>query len=358
MYIKTDKRDPLFDVHDDDITNIHIIEKQSAEFEFDENNQAKYVDCFSASFTGTEFVTLNNTFGSSNQYTTSGLAYMIQSMFFPNDSIQGNNYITHPWNQQQLKTVHCVSLNHNLFKDKLLGFNYDFIISIAGNVFGSIYLGEAAYDDPNFIYTANAKAGDTLDFSQFFISTETNASIQTLEDLGFDYSIVNAGIYGSGVSYMITGVLFRDYGLIVFFDNKDNWSGWNNARFVNHSDLPSTSGSVQNPTFLFNFVGNTISYKNEQHSMEKNVNVKCDWLNCNYTSNETIYNNDSGEYKFNVVETMEELITLDIHKQPRTYVSKIKLFDDQFNLVAEAVLSKPIKKDFMTNINFNIKVRL
>jgi len=96
MYIKTDKRDPLFDVHDDDITNIHIIEKQSAEFEFDENNQAKYVDCFSASFTGTEFVTLNNTFGSSNQYTTSGLAYMIQSMFFPNDSIQGNNYITHP----------------------------------------------------------------------------------------------------------------------------------------------------------------------------------------------------------------------------------------------------------------------
>jgi len=81
-------------------------------------------------------------------------------------------------------------------------------------------------------------------------------------------------------------------------------------------------------------------------------------LNCNYTSNETIYNNDSGEYKFNVVETMEELITLDIHKQPRTYVSKIKLFDDQFNLVAEAVLSKPIKKDFMTNINFNIKVRL
>jgi len=83
-------------------------------------------------------------------------------------------------------------------------------------------LGEAAYDDPNFIYTANAKAGDTLDFSQFFISTETNASIQTLEDLGFDYSIVNAGIYGSGVSYMITGVLFRDYGLIVFFDNKDN----------------------------------------------------------------------------------------------------------------------------------------
>lgn len=359
MYIKTDKKDPLFDVPKNDIIDNYIIEKQSTEFEFDDNNQAKYVDCFSASFTGNDFVTLYNTFGSSNDYVTSGLAYMIQSMFFPNDSMQGNNYITHPWNKSQITTVHCISLNHNLFKDKLLGFNCDILMSMTGNVFNDSFLGGASYDSSTFLYTSNTI--QTINVSQFFKNTESTGTIEALDELKINYSLITGKFYYQLIPlsyYLTTGILFNDYGLILFFDNTNNWSGWNDARLINTSTDPAASGSVLNPALYLNFNNDNVSYQYEHHIMEKIINIKCDWLNCNYTSNPTIYNDDTGEYKFNVVETMEKLVTLNVHKQPRTYLSKIKLFDDNFNVVANAVISHPIKKDFLTNLNFNLKVRI
>lgn len=358
MYIKIDKRDPLFDVRANDITDTYLIENQSAQFEFDENNQAKYVDCFSASFTGTEFVTLNNTFGSSNEYTTSGLAYMLQSMFFPDDSIQGHNYITHPWNGESITTLHCISLNHNLFKDKLLGFNYDVIITIDGNTFGASYFGKGTYDSPDFVYTETTEKPGGIEYSDIFTSTITNNVIEKLSELGYNYSFVTGIIYNQVTSYRITGILFNDYGLIVFFNNDNNWSGWNDARFICGSNLGSASGSIQNPAVFWKFQDQINFFKYEQTILQKNINIKCDWLNCNYSSNETIYNALNGEYKFKQVETMEDLIQLSENQRPRTYLSKIKLFDDQFNVVAEASLSKPIKKDFLTNLNFNVKVKL
>ena len=58
------------------------------------------IDAFTASFTGSDSIPLYNAMDNSNtgsrSFTTSALAYALQSTFFKDDAMSGHDYITHP----------------------------------------------------------------------------------------------------------------------------------------------------------------------------------------------------------------------------------------------------------------------
>jgi len=362
--VKSKKKDPLLDVRSEDLSDVILTEKQSTNFEFDNDNQVKFVDCFSASFNSSESVNLRNTFNTSRSYACSSLAYMIQSKFFSWDAQSNNSYFTHPWTNEPITAVHCISFNHNLFKDKLLGFDNDILVSITGNVFnGGNFLGYASYDSLTLLYTLGTFS--LIESNQFVgLNTNSYRIIPQFDELDLDYTIVSVRIYYQTnpeiLYYRARGVLMKDYGIVIIFDNQDNWSGWNDANFINASDIASSSGSTTYPAVYWRSPGSNlnISYQYSEEFIEKRVDVYANWDEANYTSNPTARDIYTDQYKFIEIDTLDQLSKLEKAKQPKTYVSHVYLFDDKLNLVGKASLSSPVKKDFLTNLDMKIRIRI
>ncbi len=329
------------------------------------SGRSKGVNIFTASFTAADNVDLYTTLypnsDETRSWSKSAMAYMLQTWLFPNDALSGNNWITNPFTGTSVSALHCISFSNHLYKDKLLGFNSDLIFSITGNISTGNFFGYGSYGTEDFIFTETTQeALESNDFSG--LNTDNQGLIPHLDELEIDYSIIAARFYykitPNPQYYKIRGILLKDYGLVVLFDNRDNWVNWDNIENIHHFEETSFTGSETDPAIYFEVNGTTIDYKYQEQRAEKRINVQLPWDKANYSANKTARDEDTGEYKFTEIENINELISLDKEKRPRTYITRIYLLDDQLDIVAIAKPNSPIKKDFLTNINFKIKVQV
>jgi len=362
---KSTKKDALLSLDNSIVRDVIVTVQETANLEQDDNGKSKGVNVFSVGFSSTGDINLYTSYLKENSetvfYSKSAFAYSIQSLFFPNDAISGNNYITNPFTNTSVTAIHCLSFNNHLYKDKLLGFDSDLIFSITGNLSDGNLIGYANYNSANFKYTSVTQ--QPFQLNNFYgLDIDSSGIIPHLDELEIDYSIITARFYYSITPtfeyHKARGILLKDFGLILLFDNFSDWSGWDNIDNIYHYEQGVFEGSASAPAVYFSVNNTKISYKREQQKIQKRVDFTLPWDKANYTSNLTARNQDTAEYKFTEISFLDELTTIPKHQRPKTYISKIYLFDDELNLVAIANANKPIKKDFLTELDFKIRIEI
>ena len=86
-------------------------------------------------------------------------------------------------------------------------------------------------------------------------------------------------------------------------------------------------------------------FRNEEKSFEDNIFLKINWDEFNYSNNNTYVKDKDGNFYH-----------LDFIREPKSYITTIGLYDDEYNLLAVAKLPNPIPKDFSKE--YFVKVRL
>jgi hypothetical protein len=134
------------------------------------------------------------------------------------------------------------------------------------------------------------------------------------------------GVYSGSLTATLVGNIFYDEGIVTL--TKPDLIDFANV-------------STENLKWRVNFKGiNNIPIKI--------FNCRCPAGDCNASTNPTFYQQpDTGDYK-----NQKEIIM----DKKDTYITTIGLYNDQFELVAMAKLSMPIKKELATNINFRLKI--
>jgi len=211
-----------------DSLTVPINEQKVGTVHYTAAGNPKFINAFSISAGDTDNITIYNTTNRDNTESRtypSGLLFsQILSTFFQDDATANNDYVTHPWTGAEVRRLHCISFNQHLYKDKLIGFNTDLLISITGDIANSEnQLGTGSYDSAELLYTLGNQSLITNE-TYFGLSNNSQPTFPQLDKYGFDYSIVAGRVIQNVLAdpfvyYVIRGVLLKDYGLIVFFDN-------------------------------------------------------------------------------------------------------------------------------------------
>ena len=333
------------------------------EIEFDSNNSniPFYINSFTArtlsARTNADKVFFrgmdeNNTL-SGSWFWSDNIFYQLQSQFFPINAYNKNNYITNPWTGASVSSLHCIAFSNHLFKDKLEDVNSDIIISITGDLEGSSFIGYGYYDTSIFLYTDSLF---TISNNYQFTKTKDSLKIQEWDDLGLNYVFIQAKVYYDANSYYkISGGLLKDYGLIILFNNENNWSNFETARINNKSS--TLFGSIAYPAVWWKILEQTVNYSYIQCYHDYKINLNLSWDKANYTSNITA-KNSFGEYKFNTINDLDQLSQINKNLHPRSYITTVFLMNDYNDVMAIGKFPKPIKKDFLNEYNFNIRIRV
>jgi hypothetical protein len=335
-----------------------IFEETSQEVSFinnDADNGPKFIDAFTLKSDADWSVTSHNLLTEDaetfSEFSSSSLWFAFHSMFFSDRDPSLSGTIKHPWKTSTVSTIHCVHLSNELFKDYLIGFENELIFSLTGELSDETFgiLGFSPYEYEELVFT------DEL--TQAIFPThfgENQIAIEKYEKLSISYSIVSARFYyGTGLEdYEIArGILFNDYGFLAFFDLETSVhiTNWDDMRVGAANS--SVTGSENIPALYLN--NNSILYK--KYYYDNKFDITCPWYDCNYTSNSTAISGES--YMFSTIDKINDLALLDETSRPRTYINNILLFDDYNNLLAKCSLPVPIKKDYLNEYKFKLKVR-
>jgi len=339
----------------------YLYENNDIKFDSNNNNVPLYIEAFTARTLSSRTDPDDKVFfrGFDNGHSLSGswfwadnIFYQLQSQFFKTDAYNNRSYITNPWTGASVSSLHCIAFSNHLFKDKLDSFNSDIIISITGDLENSWYIGYSEYDTTTFIYTSDMTTMATI---TNLTKAEDGLKVQEWDDMELDYVYIQAKVfYNSNSFYRISGVLFKDYGLIMLFNDIDSWPQFETARLTNKND--SNLGSTANPAVWWNILEQRIKYNYVQYYYDYKVTINIPWDRANYTSNQTV-KSLSGNYMFNKINDLNELAKMEKTLHPKTYISTISLMNDKNDVMAICKFPHPIKKDFLNEYDFNIRIR-
>lgn len=341
--------------------SINVIRNNDILYDADNDNIPLYMEAYTARYLESRtdadkiWIRGNN---SSNSLSASfvyadSVFYSLQQMFFPDDC--GRTFITNPWTNESISSVHCISFSNHLFHDTLESFNADLLISITGTLISDSLIGSGTYDSEQFVYTDSSYSFTVTDY----LSRSNNVrKIPKWDEMGLNYAFIQAKVFYNDQAttyYRLRGALLKDYGLIVLFDNPDSWPDFETSRLTLKTD--TNLGDTDYPAVWWSVLDQKIQFTYSRYSYDQKMSFTIGWDKANYSANKTLLD-DSGSYKFQHLYDLNDLISINKNSWPRTYITTVYLMDSYNNVLAIGKLPSPMRKDFLNDYRFNIKVKV
>ena len=342
---------------------VNILKNNDVTYDSTNENVPYYIDTFTARALSTQTDAdkiwirgFDSSYSlSASSFYADHVFYSLQQLFFQENADGANRYITNPWTNASVSSLHCISFSNHLYKDELESFNADLVISITGNLETAQYIGLGTYDSAEFVYTTDAYTLSRTDL----LSRATNAlKIPKWDEAGLNYVFVQAKVYHNteaATFYRLRGAILKDYGLVVLFDNPDSWPDFETARLVNKTD--SSLGNEAYPAVWWSLFDQRIQYTCKRYNYDRKMFVSLGWEFANYTSNDTA-RNDDGDYAFKHLFNLEELTTMNKADWPKTYITTLYLMDEYNNVLAIGKFPNPLKKDFLNKYRFDVRIKI
>lgn len=241
-------------------------------------------------------------------------------------------------------SIYVLSFSQKLAKDKVDPGNWELALTpLNGNTYANnINTASIVNDASTLMITLIDNSSDTLDVSPSLIgpiSTPYYVYSGSLEN----------GIYQDDAeSY---GLFYPDYGVLVLNAKKLNSKlGFNTVTASNvngnnpHKLFTSISGSstltTGRPSSTGSFYARSFEVKNTTHYYIRSLNYEF-----NYSNNPTFVSGSNKSFRFQ-----------SFKYDPRVYITSVGLYNDSYELLAVAKLSKPIQKSYTDEYLVTVKL--
>jgi hypothetical protein len=238
--------------------------------------------------------------------------------------------------------IYIISISKDRMRDKLDPGNWELNLSeLNGNNFAN-----NVYTGSNVQISGSGKIISLIDDSLDTDETISTGGLVQHSYKIYSGSIVN-GIHSTGSHY---GYMYPNLGLIVLNGSLLNselsfntYSSSNSNGDNAYKLFTSISGSATptgSRTLLYPFDARNVKIKTTTHYF---LRVKS--YEYNYSNNPTFRSGSEGEFKHPT-----------FVRDPKTFITTIGLYNDNYDLLATAKLSKPILKSFTNEANVTVKL--
>lgn len=248
-------------------------------------------------------------------------------------------------------SIYALSFSRDLFKNQID--TKDFKLILTGS-------GQWSYIDGsgNIKYAYSPSSGSIA-----VITCDTSSKYYTLDNLTEKYLLIISSS-GLATSTGSIGWLYPEKGMAIFKADSLHY-------YLGGSGLYHTSGSTQlYATYsvamdIYDNFGN-LSKSAAKFYPKSSIYSMLGWIQDGKNFTGYSLNEDKSSYYFCRINSYEYLNSLNptwisgsigvITDGNKTYITSVGLYDEYYNLVAVAKLSRPVKKDDVTNLTIQIKL--